>query len=126
MMKTLEGKSILVVEDDRLNVMAITATLKNYKTNILVAYNGNECLKKLHENPAIDLILLDLMMPEKDGYATLEELKNNELTKHIPVIILTARVVRGEKEKLIQAGASDYFEKPILYDKLLCSIKSFC
>ncbi len=126
MMKTLEGKSILVVEDDRLNVMAITATLKNYKTNILVASNGNECLKKLHENPAIDLILLDLMMPEKDGYATLEELKNNELTKHIPVIILTARVVRGEKEKLIQAGASDYFEKPILYDKLLCSIKSFC
>lgn len=121
----LEGKNILIVDDDRINILALTAVLKAKKPNIFVAHNGIECLNQLEKTPQINLILLDLMMPNLDGYQTLKKLNACPKTKNIPVIIVTARVIRGEKEKLINAGACAYIEKPILYDELINSIQQF-
>lgn len=121
----LKGKNILIVDDDRINIMALSAVLKAKDPNIFVAHSGAECLAQLKKNPEMNLILLDLMMPNLDGYQTLERLTNCTETKNIPVIIVTARVIRGEKEKLIKSGASAYIEKPIAYDELMQSILHF-
>ncbi len=122
----IEGKNILIVDDDRLNVLALSAFLRSKKPNIFIAYNGLECLEQLENNPNINLILLDLMMPELDGYKTLELIKQKDNIKNIPVIIVTARVIRGEKQKFLLAGANEYIEKPIDFDSLLKSISFLC
>ncbi len=122
----IQGKNILIVDDDSNNVFAISAVLRQMHPNLFVAVNGLECLKRVKENPPIDLILLDLMMPEFDGYKTLEILQEDEATRHIPVIIVTARIVPKEKEKLLSSGARAYIEKPVVFETLLYSIRQIC
>jgi two-component system chemotaxis sensor kinase CheA len=122
----LTGKNILIVDDDRINVLALSAVLKQEEPNLFFAYNGKECLQYLEKNANINLILLDLMMPELDGYETIKQIKALYSTQNIPIIIITARVIRGDKQKLLEAGADAYIEKPIVFNELLKSICELC
>lgn len=121
-----EGKNILIVEDDATNALALSAILRSKKPNVFIAYNGLECLDHLNLNPDVNLILLDLMMPEMDGYETLSRIRSNAKTSHIPVIVVTARVAHGEREKCIMCGADAYITKPLEYEELITQIKRLC
>ncbi|MBI2258019.1 MAG: response regulator [Flavobacteriia bacterium] len=111
-------KRILIVDDDRLSVMALKKILGNHDFKTFCAYNGNEALESLSENPDINIILLDLVMPELNGIKTFSKLKTNEKFKDIPIIVLTARVLKEEKEWLEKNGCFAYLEKPFDMEKL--------
>ena len=116
-------KTILVIEDNPDNMITIKAVLKN-KYNILEAADGEEGLKKtLAESP--DLVLLDISLPEMDGFTVVRKLKENKETRHIPVIALTARVMKGDREKILEAGCDDYIAKPIDPEKVLETIEKW-
>ncbi|MDP3145501.1 MAG: response regulator [Bacteroidota bacterium] len=120
----LREKTILLVDDDDRNIFALSAVLKSKGPNIIIAKDGIECLDKLRSHDNIDLVLLDMMMPVMDGYLTLKEMRNDEKLMHIPVISLTAQAMKGDRQKCIDAGASEYCSKPvdinILMEKISC------
>lgn len=116
----------MIVEDDPTNALALSAVLRKHKPILSFAINGNDCIDKLSVDENTELILLDLMMPEMDGYQTLDYIRNNVRTMHIPVIIITARTSRGEKERAIKQGANAYITKPIELDCLMHAITEIC
>ncbi len=120
----LESKKILVADDDMRNVFALMSILEDKGVKPIVAKNGKEALDMLRENPDTDLILMDIMMPEMDGYEAMEEIRKmtSKLGK-APIIALTAKAMKGDREKCIQAGASDYLSKPVDADKLLSMLR---
>lgn len=120
----LSGKKILIVDDNDLNIFALRATLKPKGPTLFTAKDGKECLDYLRNNPAVDLVLLDMMMPVMDGYQTLAEMRKDAVLKDIPVIALTAQAMIGDREKCRQAGANDYCSKPVNIDTLLNIINS--
>ena len=119
----LDGKTILVADDDVRNIFSLTKALETYKVNVITAIDGREALLKMEENPRIDLILMDMMMPEMDGYDATAQIKQDERFKNIPVIAVTAKAMVGDREKCIQAGASDYITKPVDIDQLLSLLR---
>ena len=112
-MELLKNKTVLIVDDERTNIFALQSYLETLELKIEVAGNGKEALDLLATGTNVDIILLDMMMPVMDGYETLDILRNNETLNHIPVIALTARAMKGDKEKCLEAGAWDYLSKPI-------------
>ena len=119
----LRGKRILLVDDDMRNVYALTNILEEKGVRILVGKNGKEGLAQLRKDPDIALILMDIMMPEMDGYETMSEIRKQERFKKIPIIALTAKAMKGDRAKCIEAGASDYLAKPVDADKLLSMLR---
>ena len=119
----LEGKKILVVDDDMRNVFALTGALENQKINTLFAENGKEGIEVLEKNPDIDLILMDIMMPEMDGYEALRRIRLIPEYANLPIIALTAKAMKNDREKCIEAGASDYISKPVNLEQLFSLIK---
>ena len=113
------GKRILIVDDDIRNVFALTSALEMRGMKVLYAENGREGIGKLRENPEVDLVLLDVMMPEMDGYETARSIRAMARFEHLPIISLTAKAMKGDREKCIAAGASDYITKPVDMDQLL-------
>ena len=121
--KALKNRSVLVVDDDMRNIFALTSALQEYELDIQIANNGLEALKKLEEFPNTDIVLMDIMMPEMDGYEAMQEIrKQNKFTK-LPIIALTAKAMKADREKCIEAGASDYVSKPVDMDKLLSMMR---
>lgn len=120
----LTGKKILIVDDNDMNIFALSASLKPKGPILFSAKDGQQCIDYLKSNPSVDLILLDMMMPVMDGYQTLAVLKKDEALKNIPVIALTAQAMTGDSEKCINAGANDYCSKPVNIDVLLKIIYS--
>lgn len=118
-MNALEGKTVLIADDEESNIYALQNYLEIYSAQVEIAKNGIQALEILHAKDHVDVILLDMMMPVMDGYETLKELKADEKLKRIPVIAVTARAMKGDKEKCIQAGAWDYVSKPIDLQHLL-------
>ncbi|WP_027002229.1 response regulator [Hugenholtzia roseola] len=114
----LSGKRILIVDDDIRNVFVITSALENHEAEIFEALNGQEALNVLEEEE-IDLILMDIMMPIMDGYETIKNIRKDERIKHIPIIAVTAKALKEDRDKCIEAGADDYMTKPIDYNLLL-------
>ena len=114
----LNGKSILLVDDDRRNIFALSSYLESLTQKTVIAANGLECMKKLEKNTNIHLILMDIMMPYLDGYETMKQIRKTEKFSHIPIIALTARAMPGDKEKCLEAGAMDYLSKPVDLDML--------
>lgn len=114
----IQGKKILLVDDDERNIFALSAVLKTKGPVLLVAKNGIECLELLRKHPDVDLVLLDMMMPEMDGYQALQEIRADSRIHHIPVIALTAQAMNGDREKCLAAGANDYCSKPVEVDHL--------
>ena len=112
-MENLENKVVLVVDDDERNVFALNSYLETLGLKTIYASNGQDAISLLLDNTKPDIILLDMMMPVMDGYETLEIIKNNQLLNQIPVIAVTAKAMKGDYEKCIEAGAWDYISKPI-------------
>ncbi|MNM20534.1 Autoinducer 2 sensor kinase/phosphatase LuxQ [compost metagenome] len=113
------GKKIMLVDDDIRNVFALSSVLEGYQMEVRFAENGREALETLKENPDIDLVLMDMMMPEMDGYEAMRKIREMPQFAKLPVIALTAKAMKEDRFKCIEAGASDYMKKPIDTDQLL-------
>jgi len=116
---TLTGKKILVVDDDMRNVFALSALLESNKMQVLAASDGRESLEQLKKHPDTDLVLMDIMMPEMDGYEAMQRIRKDLKMTDLPIIALTAKAMAGDRDKCIAAGASDYITKPVDMQKLL-------
>ncbi len=119
----LSNKKILVVDDDMRNVFSLKKVLESKGMQIMVGKNGREGLEFLNKNPDIDLILMDIMMPEMDGYEATRSIRKQERFKDLPVIALTAKAMKGDRFKCIEAGACDYLAKPIDMDRLFSMLR---
>ncbi|WP_159799367.1 response regulator [Flavobacterium sp. MK4S-17] len=119
----LNNKTVLVVDDDVRNIYSLTKALEILKMNVLTAIDGKEALKVLEENPQVDIVLLDMMMPNMDGYETAARIRENNKLKKLPIIAVTAKAMTGDREKCINAGASDYITKPVDVDQLLSLLR---
>ncbi|WP_137790861.1 response regulator [Bacillus sp. E(2018)] len=112
------GKTVLITDDDNRNIFALKTALEQKGMNILIANNGMECLDVLDANKKIDLILMDIMMPEMDGYETMQRIRGTGEHKDLPIIALTAKAMKNDREKCLEAGASDYISKPLKLEQL--------
>jgi CheY-like chemotaxis protein len=119
----LEGRRVLVVDDDVRNIFALTSALEAYGIKVLRAENGRAGIETLKIHPDIDLVLMDIMMPEMDGYETIRGVRRIEKFKDLPIIALTARAMKADRDKCIEAGASDYIAKPLDMDQLLSMLR---
>lgn len=118
------GKTILLVDDDMRNLYALTSTLEDHRMSVLMAVNGKEALSVLNEHAHdIHLVMMDMMMPEMDGYEAIRAIRQQPGFSRLPIIALTARAMRGDRQKCIEAGANDYLSKPVDVDKLLSLLR---
>ncbi len=113
------GKKILVVDDDMRNIFAITSVLESHKMQVIYAENGRECVDMLEHHPDVDLVLMDTMMPGMDGIQAMQAIRSEPRFRELPIISLTAKAMKGDREKCLEAGASDYITKPVDPDRLL-------
>ena len=114
----LENKRVLVVDDDLRNIFALTSLLEHHNIHVLHAENGRSGIELLKNNPNIDIVLMDIMMPEMDGYETMRAIRKLPQFASLPIIALTAKAMKGDREKCIDAGASDYVTKPVELEQL--------
>ncbi|MGQ2984747.1 response regulator [Flavobacterium sp.] len=119
----LSDKTVLVVDDDVRNIYSLTKALEALKMNVITAIDGKEALKMLESHPETDVVLLDMMMPNMDGYETAARIRENRDLRNLPVIAVTAKAMTGDREKCINAGASDYITKPVDVDQLLSLLR---
>ncbi len=119
----LKNKTVLIADDDVRNIFSLTKTLESQKMNVLTAIDGKEAFNMLKENTNIDVVLMDMMMPEMDGYQTIREIRLQQEFKKIPILAVTAKAMRGDREKCIAAGASDYISKPVDIDQLVSLLR---
>ncbi len=119
----LSNKTILLVDDDMRNVFALSSVLEERQMDVVIARNGIECLEKLKETDGVDAVLMDIMMPEMDGYEAMAEIRKQKEFAKLPIIALTAKAMKGDRSKCIEAGASDYLAKPVNAEKLLSMLR---
>lgn len=119
----LHEKKVLIVDDDVRNIYSLTKALEVFKMNVITAFDGKEAIKILADHPDTDVVLLDMMMPNMDGYETAEKIRANPKFLNLPVIAVTAKAMTGDREKCIKAGASDYITKPVDIDQLLSLLR---
>ena len=105
------------------NIFALSSALQVYDMKIVIATNGKEALEKLDEVPEIDIVLMDIMMPEMDGYEAMRLIRKDKAYKKLPIIALTAKAMKNDREKCIEAGANDYIAKPVDVDQLLSMLR---
>ncbi|MEO5591209.1 MAG: response regulator [Chitinophagaceae bacterium] len=118
----LKGKKVLLADDDVRNIFSMTKTLEKYQMQVIPAMDGKEALQ-LIQSDKIDVVLMDMMMPEMDGYTSIRAIRKNPLYKKIPIIAVTAKAMSGDREKCISAGASDYISKPVDMDQLVSLLR---
>jgi CheY-like chemotaxis protein/HAMP domain-containing protein len=121
----LAGKKVLIVDDDVRNIFAMTSMLERYKMEVVAAETGKEAIGKLQSELGIDLVLMDIMLPEMDGYETMRTIRSMYGFATLPIIALTAKAMKGDREKCIEAGASDYIAKPVDTERLLTLLRSW-
>lgn len=114
----MSGKKVLIVDDDVRNIFALTAALERKGMIISAAESGAAAIDFLAKNPDTDLVLMDIMMPDMDGYQTMRQLRKQVAIKKMPIIALTAKAMVGDREKCLAAGASDYLSKPVNVEQL--------
>ncbi|WP_181298936.1 HAMP domain-containing protein [Pseudomonas sp. Q2-TVG4-2] len=119
----LRGRKVLVVDDDVRNIFSLNAVLERHHIQVVSAENGKDGIALLKETPDIDLVLMDIMMPEMDGYETMRAIRKLAKFKSLPIIALTAKAMMGDREKCIEAGASDYVSKPVQTEQLLSLLR---
>jgi PAS domain S-box-containing protein len=121
--QVFEGKKILLVDDDIRNIFALTSALEQRGANIIVGRNGHEAIAQLETDPNIDLVLMDIMMPKMDGYEATRQIRKQKRFEKLPIIAVTAKAMRDDQEKCLEAGTNDYLSKPVDLDKLLSLIR---
>lgn len=119
----LKGKKVLIVDDDMRNLFALTTALERFGLNIMNAESGQEAIFNLKEHRDIDIVLMDIMMPEMDGYETMRRIRKDNKNKDMTIIAVTAKAMKGDRQKCIQSGASDYITKPVNVDQLVSLMK---
>jgi len=121
----LVGRTVLVVDDDVRNIFALSSVLERRGMKVLTANTGREAIATLEASPEIGIALMDIMMPEMDGYETIQHIRRNPALRRLPIVALTAKAMKGDREKCLEAGASDYLAKPVNTDQLLASLRSW-
>ncbi|MCC6533290.1 MAG: HAMP domain-containing protein [Burkholderiales bacterium] len=123
--EVLIGKKVLVVDDDVRNIFALTSLLERHQMHTVTAASGEEAIELIQRTPDIALALMDIMMPEMDGYETMRRIRQNRQFSLLPIIALTAKAMKGDREKCLEAGASDYIAKPVNSDQLLSLLRTW-
>ncbi|HZM93592.1 MAG TPA: response regulator, partial [Vicinamibacterales bacterium] len=119
----LVGKSVLVVDDDVRNIFALSSVLERRGMRVLTASTGSEATSLLERTPGVSIVLMDIMMPEMDGYQTMQKIRQNPELRRLPIVALTAKAMKGDREKCFEAGASDYLAKPVNTEQLLSALR---
>ena len=119
----LHGKKALIVDDDMRNIFALSTVLHDQGMHMVSANNGREAIRLVKEEPGIDIVLMDIMMPEMDGIATMKEIRKLPRGKNLPIVAVTAKAMKGDREKCLEAGASDYLAKPVNTEQLLSALR---
>ncbi|HLN81747.1 MAG TPA: response regulator, partial [Thermoanaerobaculia bacterium] len=120
----LAGKRVLLVDDDIRNIFAMTSVLERQNMEVLSAETGKEAIDKLDDSD-VDIVLMDIMMPDMDGYDTMREIRKKERFRGLPIIAVTAKAMKGDREKTLQAGAWDYLAKPVDTEQMLSVLRSW-
>jgi CheY-like chemotaxis protein len=121
--EVLRNRKVLVVDDDVRNIFALTSLLENQEMQVVTAMNGRLAIELIETTPGLGVVLMDIMMPEMDGYETMREIRKNPAYRTLPILALTAKAMKGDREKCLQAGASDYIAKPVNTDQLLSLLR---
>jgi CheY-like chemotaxis protein len=119
----LRGRKVLVIDDDARNIFALTTVLENHEMEVLSATNGRQAIELVNRTPDLGVVLMDIMMPDMDGYETMREIRRNATFRSLPILALTAKAMKGDREQILQAGASDYIAKPVNTDQLLSLLR---
>jgi CheY-like chemotaxis protein len=120
---SVEGRKVLIVDDDMRNIFSLTSALEQHGMSVIFAENGLEGIEKLKANPDVDVMLVDIMMPEMDGYETMREIRKMARYRDLPLVAVTAKAMKGDREKCLEAGATDYVSKPVDIDQLLAVLR---
>jgi CheY-like chemotaxis protein len=123
--EALAGRTVLLVDDDARNVFALSSLLERRGMNVLAATTGIEALQLIDATPQLSIVLMDIMMPGMDGYQAIDAIRMNPAWRRLPIIALTARAMKGDREKCLEAGASDYLAKPVDTEQLLSALRSW-
>jgi CheY-like chemotaxis protein len=121
--ENLVGQKVLLVDDDARNIFALSSVLERRGMEVLTATTGSEAIDMLQSTPGVAICLMDIMMPEMDGYQTMEVIRANPAFRRLPIIALTAKAMKGDREKCLEAGASDYLAKPVNTEQLLSALR---
>jgi CheY-like chemotaxis protein len=123
----LAGKKVLIIDDDIRNLFAITSVLERFNMDVVTAENGKDAIEQLQQRSStgINIVLMDVMMPEMDGYNTMRAIRKMTKFKSLPIIAITAKAMKGDREKCIEAGASDYISKPVDTGQLLSMMRTW-
>jgi CheY-like chemotaxis protein/signal transduction histidine kinase/HAMP domain-containing protein len=121
----LRGRKVLVIDDDVRNIFAVTTILESQKMEVLSTTNGRKAIEMIQTTPQPSVVLMDIMMPEMDGYETMREIRKNPKFRTLPILALTAKAMKGDREKCLEAGASDYIAKPVNTDQLLSLLRAW-
>jgi CheY-like chemotaxis protein/signal transduction histidine kinase len=117
------GRTVLLVDDDARNIFALSSVLERRGMNVVTATTGREAIESLEVTPDVSIVLMDIMMPEMDGYQTMQAIREQARWRRLPIIALTAKAMKGDREKCLQAGASDYLAKPVNTEQLLAALR---
>jgi signal transduction histidine kinase/CheY-like chemotaxis protein len=123
--RVLEGRKVLIVDDDMRNIFALSAVLEEHDMVIVSADNGRDAIRILQADPGVDIVLMDIMMPEMDGMETMREIRKIPHLKELPIVAVTAKAMKGDREKCIEAGAWDYLSKPVSPAQLLAVLRAW-
>ena len=121
--EALRGRRALVVDDDARNIFALTTVLENHEMEVVSATNGRQAIEILQNEPDLSVVLMDIMMPDMDGYETLREIRKKPRFRSLPILAITAKAMKGDREKCLEAGASDYIAKPVNTDQLISLLR---
>jgi CheY-like chemotaxis protein len=119
----LAGRKVLIVDDDIRNIFSLTGVLEQHDIQVLHAENGRDGIAMLDDTPDIDMVLMDVMMPDMDGYETMRHIRARERFRKLPMFAITAKAMKGDREKCIEAGASEYISKPVDVDQLVSMMR---
>ena len=123
--KQLAGRKVLIVDDDMRNIFALSSVLEEHNMEILSADNGRDAVNILKEGSGVEIVLMDIMMPEMDGMETMREIRKIPQLKNLPIVAVTAKAMKGDREKCIEAGAWDYLSKPVDTEQLISTLKAW-